>query len=131
MPEGGVFRLALPRLDLQPGLDDVARGGEVGGRHARDGARGQELDDPELLGRALAEEIALEVVVGWEVDAGKGNVAEEAGAGASVEADKTEVADDPHGGASGNVGVLGHFTLHLQTDFYDFERVGEDLGVTW
>lgn len=127
VPEGGVFRLAFPSFDLQPGFDDIARGREVGGRHARDGARGQELDDPQLLGRAFAEEIALEVVVGREVDPGKGNIAEEAGAGAFVEADETKVADDPHGGAAGDVGVLGHFTLHLETDFDDFERIGEDL----
>lgn len=41
--EAVVCRLAFSRFDLQPGLYDVAGGGEVGGWHAGDRAGGEEL----------------------------------------------------------------------------------------
>lgn len=75
VPEACIRLLALARLDLQARLDDVAGGGEVGGRHAGDGAGEEELEHAELLGLRLAEVVALEVVVGWEVDCGEGDCA--------------------------------------------------------
>lgn len=113
---------------MQPCLDNVARGGEVGGRHTRDGAGSKELDDSEFLGRAFAKEITFEVVVAWEIDGGKGDVTEKTGTSTFVETDETEILDDPHGRASGNVSMFGHFTLHLEADFDDLERVCENLG---
>lgn len=83
--ERGVGRVALAGLDLEASLDDVAGGGEVGGGHAGDGAGGEELEDAEFLSCGLAEVVALQVVVGGEVDGGEGDVAEEAGGGALVE----------------------------------------------
>ena len=68
LPEGSVFRFALSGFDLQAGFYDVAGSGEVGGWHAGNSARGEELYDAEFLGLAFAEEIAFEVVVGREVD---------------------------------------------------------------
>jgi len=123
----GVFGLALAGFDLQTGLDDVAGGGEVRGGHTGDGARGEELHDAESLVGAFAEEVALQVVVGGEVDGGEGDVAEEAGGGAFVEADQAEVLDDPHGGAAGDVGGFSDLALDLQPNFDDFEGVGENL----
>jgi hypothetical protein len=68
------------------------------------------------------------VVVGGEVDCGKGDVAEEAGGGAFVEAYEAEVADYPHGGAAGGAfDVFRYFALDLESDFDDFEGVGEYL----
>lgn len=113
MSKRSVFGFALSRLDLQAGLDNVARGREVSGRHTRNGACSQELDDSEFLGRAFAEEIALEMIIAWEVDGGEGDVTQQTGAGTFVETHKTQVLDDPHGGASRDVGMFGHFTLHL------------------
>ena len=84
--ERGVSGVALASLDLETGLDDVAGGGEVGGWHTSDCAGGEELEDAEFLGGGLAEVVALEVVVGGEVDGGEGDVAEETGGGALVEA---------------------------------------------
>ena len=124
----GVLGVALTGLDLQPGLDDVAGRGEVGGRHAGDGARGQELHDAELLVRAFAEEVPLQVVVRREVDGGEGHVAQQAGRRALVEPDQAEVLDNPHGGAAGDAFCgFGDFALDLEPDFDDFEGVGEDL----
>ena len=68
MTEGSIFRFALSGFDLQAGFNDVAGGGEVGGWHAGNSARGKELYDTEFLGLAFAEEVAFEVVVGREVD---------------------------------------------------------------
>lgn len=85
--ERGVFGFAFAGFDLEPGLDHVAGRGEVGGWHAGDGAGGEELHDADFLVGPFAEEGPFEVVVGREVDAGEGNVAEEAGAGAFVEPD--------------------------------------------
>lgn len=94
--ERGVCGVALAGLDLEARLDDVAGGGEVGGWHAGDGAGCEELEDAELLGGGLAEVVALEVVVGWEVDGGEGDVAEETRGCALVETHQSEVLDDPH-----------------------------------
>ena len=68
LPEGSVFCFALSGFDLQAGFNDIAGGGEVGGWHAGNSARGEELYDAEFLSLAFAEEVALEVVVGREVD---------------------------------------------------------------
>ena len=128
MPEGSVFRLALPGFDLQAGFNDVAGGGEVGGWHAGNSACGKELYDAEFLGLAFAKEVALEVVVGREIDSRKRDIAKEAGGGAFVEADETEVLDYPHCGAPWDAfNVFGDFALDLETDFDDFEGVGEHL----
>lgn len=43
--------LALSGLNLQTGLDDVARRGEVGSGHTSHGTSSEELEDAELLGR--------------------------------------------------------------------------------
>lgn len=68
------------------------------------------------------------MVVSGKVDGGEGDVAQETGGGAFVEADEAEVFDDPDGGAAGGVGDgFGDFALDLETDFDDFEGVGEDL----
>ena len=64
----GVLGIALTGLDLQAGLNDIAGGGEVGRGHACDGAGSEKLHDTELLARAFTEEVALQVVVGREVD---------------------------------------------------------------
>ena len=128
MPEGSVFRFALSGFDLQAGFYDVAGGGEVGGWHTGNSARGEELYDAEFLGLAFAEEVALEVVVGREVDSRERDVAKEAGGGAFVEADETEILDYPHCGAPGDAfNGFGDFALDLETDFDDFEGVGEHL----
>lgn len=113
---------------MQACLDHIARGGEVGGRHTCNGACSEELDDTEFLGRAFAKEIALEMVVAWEIYGGKGDVTEKTGTSTFVKTDETEILDDPHGRASGNVSMFGHFTLHLEADFDDLERVCENLG---
>lgn len=86
------------------------------------------MNDSEFLGRAFAKEIALEMVVAGEIDGGEGDVTEKTGTSPFVETDETEVLDNPHGRASGNVGVFGHFTLHLEADFDDLERVCENLA---
>ena len=126
--QGGVRGLALARLDLQAGLDDIARRGQVGGRHASDGAGAQELEDAQLLGVALAEVVALEVVVGWEVDGREGHVAKEAGGGALVQTHETQVAYNPHGGPPRGVGDgFRNLALYLQSDLDDLEGVCEDL----
>lgn len=67
------------------------------------------------------------MVVGREVDGRERDVAEETGRGAFVEAHETQVAHDPHCAAAGDVGRFGDFALDLETDFDDFEGVGEDL----
>ena len=87
VPKRGVFGFAFAGFDLQPRLDHVTRGGKVGGGHSRNGACGQELQDADLFVGAFAKEIALQMVVSWEVDAGKGHVAQEAGASTFVQAD--------------------------------------------
>lgn len=68
VPETRVRRLALAGLHLQARLDDVARRGEVGRRHAGNGARRQELQDAQLVGWCLAEKVLLQVAVRGEVD---------------------------------------------------------------
>ena len=128
LPEGSVFRFALSGFDLQSGFNDVAGGSEVGRWHAGNSARGEELYDAEFLGLAFAEEITFEVVVGGEVDSRERNVAKEAGGSTFVEADETEIFDYPHCGTPGDaINGFGDFALDLESDFDDFEGVGEHL----
>lgn len=128
VPEPGIRRVALARLDLQPRLDDVAGGGEVGGRHAGDGARRQQLQHAELLGLRLAKQVLLEVRVRREVDGREGDVAQQARRRALVQAHQAEVAHDPHGRPLGRaLDALGHLALDLEADLDDLEGVGEDL----
>lgn len=68
MAQAEVFRLALASFDLQTGLDHVAGGGQVGGGHTGDRTGSQELDDAQLVGGGLAEEVGLQVGVRGEVD---------------------------------------------------------------
>ena len=130
MGERGVCGVALAGLDLEAGLDDVAGGGEVSGGHTGDGAGGEELEDAELLGGGLAEVVALEMVVGWEVDGGEGNVAEETRGCTLVETHQTEVLDNPHRRATRDAFErLCCLSLDLKTDLDDLEGVGEDLNI--
>lgn len=85
------------------------------------------MQNAQFLVGPFAEEIALKVVVGREVDGGKRDVAQEAGAGALVEAHESKVLDDPHCGAARDVGGFGDFALDLEADLDDFEGIGEDL----
>lgn len=123
-----VRRVALARLDLQTRLDDVARRGQVRGRHAGDGAGREQLEDAELLGLRLAKEILLQVGVCREVDGREGHITEQARRRALVQTDQAEVADDPDGRPlRRTLDALGHLALDLETDLDDFEGVGEDL----
>jgi hypothetical protein len=120
MPQGYVAGIALSRLNLETGLDDVAGSGEVGGWHTSDGTSGEELQDAELFRWRFAEVVALEMIIGREIDGGKGNVTEETGRGSFVEAHKTKVLHNPHGGTAGDTfDGLGDFALHLKTDLDD------------
>ena len=124
-----VRSLTLAGLDLETGLDNIARGREVGGGHTRNGTSGEELQDAQLVGLGLAEKVSLQVAVGREVDGGEGHVTEQTGRGALVEADETEIANNPHGRALGGAAnSLGNLTLNLETDLDDFEGVREDLN---
>ena len=126
--QGGVFCLALTGLDLEACLDDVAGRSQISSRHTRDGAGGQQLHDAEFLIGAFAKHVALEVVVGWEIDSGEGNVTQQAGGGAFIEANQAEILHDPHGRAALDAfDGFGDFALDLEADFDDFEGVGEDL----
>ena len=128
LPERSVFRFALSGFDLQAGFNDVAGRGEVGGWHAGNSTRGEELYDAEFLGLAFAEEVTFEVVVGREVNRGERDIAKEAGGSAFVEADETEIFDNPHCGTPGDAfNGFGDFALDLETDFDDLEGVGEHL----
>ena len=64
---------------METRFDDVAGGGEVSRWHAGYCACKEELEDAELFGGGFAEVVALEVVVGREVDGGEGDVAEKTG----------------------------------------------------
>lgn len=55
-------------------------------------------------------------------------VTEQAGAGSLVQANKTQVSYDPHSGSPRNtLYVLCEFTLNLQANLNDLERICEDL----
>ena len=70
------------------------------------------------------------MVVGREIDSGERDVAKETGRGSFVETHQTEVLHDPHRRTAGNAfDVFGELALNLETDFDDFERIGEDLDV--
>ena len=85
------------------------------------------MDNAEFLGRAFSEEIALEMVVGREVDTREGHITEKASTGAFVEANETEIFHYPHCGATRDVCVLGHLALDLEANFDDLKRIGKDL----
>lgn len=69
------------------------------------------------------------MVVGWEVNSREWYVSKETGGSTLVKAKNTQVFDDPHGGSTrGTFHVLGDLSLYLETDFDDFERIGEDLS---
>lgn len=128
VPEGGVFCFAFAGFDLESGLDDIARGGQIRRGHACNCTCGQQLQDTQLLVRTFSEKVSLQVIVCWEVNSRKGDVAEQAGGSAFVKADETKILDYPHCGAPGSpIDGFGDFALHLETDLDDFEWVGEDL----
>jgi hypothetical protein len=63
-----------------------------------------------------------------EVDSRERNVASQTRRRSSVETDETELLDDVNSTLSDGVRMrLGGLTLHLEADFDNFERVGEDL----
>ncbi|KAI6754925.1 hypothetical protein HG531_004031 [Fusarium graminearum] len=104
-----VCGLALARLDLKSGLDDVA------------GCR-------EFICWGLAKEVLLEMAVGGEVDGGKGNIAEQTRRSALVQSDETQVAHNPHGRSLRcSFNGLGDLALDLETNLDDLEWVGENL----
>ncbi len=128
MSEGGVFCFAFAGFDLQSSFDDIAGCRQVRRWHARNRACGQQLQDTQLLIRAFSEKVSLQVVVCWEVDSRKGDVAEQAGGSTFVEADESKVLDYPHCGAPRSpVHGFGDFALDLETNLDNFEGVGEDL----
>ena len=73
MAERGVLGLALACFDLQPGLDHIARCGQVGRGHTGDGTGGKKLDNAKLVGGSFAEEVALQVCICGEVNGREGN----------------------------------------------------------
>src|SRR5439155_123846 len=48
VPQPGIGRVALTRLDLESGLDHVARCGQVRGGHTGNGAGREQLQDSQL-----------------------------------------------------------------------------------
>lgn len=128
MSQTVVTGFTLSGLDLETGLDDIARSGQVRGGHTGNGTSGQELQDTELVGGGFAKEILLQVGVGWEVNGGEGHITEQTSGSALVQTDETQVANNPHGRSlRGTTSRLGNLTLDLETNLDDFERVGEDL----
>lgn len=129
--EGSVLCVTLAALDLQTGLDDVERCGEVGGGHTGDGTGGEQLNNSELLGGRLAEEVLLEMAVEGEVNGREGHVTQQARGGTLVKTDETKVTHDPKSRALGDLLALARsgldgLTLNLQTNLDNLERVGED-----
>lgn len=62
------------------------------------------------------------MVVGWEIDRGERDVAEEAGRGAFIEANETKVLYDPEGRAAGDpFDGFRNFPLHLEADLDNFQ----------
>lgn len=62
------------------------------------------------------------MVVGREIDCGKGDVTEETCGCALVETDETEVLNDPEGRTAGNAfHIFGDLSLNLETNLDDFE----------
>lgn len=55
-------------------------------------------------------------------------ITKQTGAGSLVQANKTQVSYDPHSGSPRDtLYVLGEFTLNLQANLNDLERIREDL----
>ena len=137
--------LALSRLDLQTRLDHVAWCGEVGRGHTSNSTGSQHLKNTQLLLCALAKEVLLEMAVCWEVDGGEGNftcqrrfskgdeghtITQKTSGSSLVQANETKISDDPHSRSLWNTfDVLCKFTLDLQTNLDDFERVCEYLSI--
>ena len=68
------------------------------------------------------------MAISGEVDGRKGNIAEQAGRSALVQSNETQISYDPHGRSLRcSFDGLGDLSLHLETNFDDLERVGEDL----
>src|SRR6478735_1308727 len=68
------------------------------------------------------------MAVGGEVDGGKGNIAEQARRSALVQSNETQISHNPHGRSLRcSFDGFGDLSLHLETNFDDLERVGEDL----
>lgn len=55
-------------------------------------------------------------------------ITKETSASSLVQTNKTQVLHNPESGATrSTLNVLGNLTLHLQSNFDDLKRVGEDL----
>lgn len=123
-----VGRLTLSGLNLETGLDDVARSGQVRSGHTGNGTSCQELNNTELVGGRLAEEVLLEMAVGGEVNGGERNITKQASRSALVKTDETQIANNPHSRSlRSTTNSLGDLALDLETNLDNFERVGEDL----
>ena len=78
----------------------------------------------------LAEVVVLQVRIRWEVDGAEWNVTQQAGTRAAVQTHEAEAADDMYRARFDLAGIR-RFTLDLQADLDNLERVGEyDLGAT-
>lgn len=129
MPERCIFGIAFPSLDLESGLNDIARRREVCCGHASNGACGKELDYTQFFIWAFTKKVAFEVIVGWEIDAGEWHVSQQARTCTFVQTNKTQVLYNPYRRPSRNtLDCFGDFSLYLQPDFDYFERVCKDLG---
>ena len=129
--ERGVLCVTLAAFDLQTSLDHVKGSGEVGGRHTGDGTGGEQLDDTQLLGRRLAEEVLLQVAVEGEVDGRERHVTQQTCGCTLVQTDETKVTHDPESRALSDLlaltgGGLHSFTLNLETNLDNFKGVCED-----
>ena len=78
----------------------------------------------------LAEVVVLQMRIRWEVDGTEWNVAQQAGTRTTVQTHEAEVANDVYR-ARFDLARIRRFTLDLQADLDNFERVGKyDLGAT-
>jgi hypothetical protein len=125
--ESSVVGIALAGLDLESGLDHIARGGKVRSGHTSDGTGSEELHNTELLGLGLAEHILLEVEVCREVDRGEGNITKKACAGTFIETCQPKILNDEHSSGPGGRSRLRGLSSNLEADLHNFQRVREDL----
>lgn len=145
MAQAGIFRLSLTRFNLQACLDDIAGRCEVGCRHTRNGACGEKLENPERLGRGLAENFGFQMRICREIDRRERNYAllahvqasimkavytitKQTCASPSVQTHQTQVLHNPEGRTTGSAfDSFSDLALNLQADLDDFKRIGEHL----
>ena len=109
--------------DLQTCFNDIGGSGEVGGRHPSQCTGQQKLEWTKRLSFTLPEQVPLDVRVGREVNSRKRDVAEQASRSALIKPLQAKFAN--HFDCSDETGTgepLG-FSLHLQADFDNFQRV--------